>query len=138
MSATTDSCRKVSGAGIASHFIFGDYGAHVIEVTVVCEGDLTIDGVVAAAECGIVVNLLGVECDCGEGADLVVQNNSAEISEGAKLALRVLREFLLRRQRVTRRGEVSIDERSHRRGADRQRRCEVAGFSGVCVQVVQL
>jgi isoquinoline 1-oxidoreductase beta subunit len=60
---------KGSGVGIASHFTFGGYGAHAIEVTVSSDGDLTIDRAVAAVDCGIVVNPLGVEAQL-EGATI--------------------------------------------------------------------
>jgi isoquinoline 1-oxidoreductase beta subunit len=58
-----------AGVGIASHFTFGGYGAHAIEVTVSRDGELKIDRVVAAVDCGIVVNPLGVEAQL-EGATI--------------------------------------------------------------------
>jgi isoquinoline 1-oxidoreductase beta subunit len=58
-----------SGVGIAAHFTFGGYAAHAIEVTVRSTGDLTIDRVVAAVDCGVVVNPLGVEAQL-EGATI--------------------------------------------------------------------
>jgi isoquinoline 1-oxidoreductase beta subunit len=50
-----------SGVGIASHFTFGGYAAHAIEVTVDDEGELTIDRIVAAIDCGFAVNPNAVE-----------------------------------------------------------------------------
>ncbi|HYC02254.1 MAG TPA: molybdopterin cofactor-binding domain-containing protein [Azospirillaceae bacterium] len=47
------------GRGIASHFAFGTYVAHVVEVTV-ADGDFTVDRVVSAIDCGLVVNPNGV------------------------------------------------------------------------------
>lgn len=58
-----------TGVGIASHFTFGGYAAHAIEVTVGSRGELAIDRVVAAVDCGVVVNPLGVEAQL-EGATI--------------------------------------------------------------------
>jgi isoquinoline 1-oxidoreductase beta subunit len=58
-----------SGVGIAAHFTFGGYAAHAIEVTVHSTGKFTIDRVVAAVDCGVVVNPLGVEAQL-EGATI--------------------------------------------------------------------
>ena len=44
-----------SGIGIATHFTFGGYAAHAIEVTV-SDGQLTIDRIVAAIDCGLAVH----------------------------------------------------------------------------------
>jgi isoquinoline 1-oxidoreductase beta subunit len=52
---------KGRGVGIASHFTFGGYGAHAAEVSVSDNGDLTIERIIAAVDCGLVVNPLGVE-----------------------------------------------------------------------------
>ena len=49
------------GIGIASHFTFGGYGAHAIEVTVSDAGDLQIERIVAAIDCGYAVHPNGVE-----------------------------------------------------------------------------
>jgi isoquinoline 1-oxidoreductase beta subunit len=53
--------------GIASHFTFGGYGAHAVEVTVGSDGDLTIERIVAAVDCGLVVNPLGVKAQLEGG-----------------------------------------------------------------------
>ena len=61
---------KGRGVGIASHFTFGGYAAHAIEVSVSKEGELTIERIVAAIDCGFAVNpnavkaqLQGGTCD---------------------------------------------------------------------------
>jgi CO/xanthine dehydrogenase Mo-binding subunit len=48
------------GRGIACHFTFGSYVAHVAEVSVEA-GAIKIHRLVAAVDCGIAVNPLGVE-----------------------------------------------------------------------------
>jgi isoquinoline 1-oxidoreductase beta subunit len=53
--------------GIASHFTFGGYGAHAVEVTVSKAGELTIERIVAAVDCGLAVNPLGVEAQLEGG-----------------------------------------------------------------------
>jgi len=49
------------GVGIACHFTFGGYAAHAIEVSVNSSGALTIERIVAAMDCGLVVNPNAVE-----------------------------------------------------------------------------
>jgi len=44
------------GVGLATHFTFGGYAAHAIEVSVSQSGDLTIERIVAAIDCGFAVN----------------------------------------------------------------------------------
>jgi isoquinoline 1-oxidoreductase beta subunit len=56
-----------SGVGLATHFTFGGYAAHAIEVTVGDGGELTIDRVVAAIDCGFAVNPLAVEAQLQGG-----------------------------------------------------------------------
>ena len=58
---------KGRGVGIASHFTFGGYGAHAVEVTVDDAGVLVIERIVAAVDCGVVVNPLGVEAQLEGG-----------------------------------------------------------------------
>ena len=53
--------------GIASHFTFGGYGAHAVEVSVSKSGELTIHRIIAAVDCGVVVNPLGVEAQLQGG-----------------------------------------------------------------------
>jgi len=55
------------GVGIASHFTFGGYGAHAVEVHVSKTGELTIERIVAAVDCGLVVNPRGVEAQLEGG-----------------------------------------------------------------------
>lgn len=55
------------GVGIASHFTFGGYAAHAIEVEVGDDGTLEILRVVAAVDCGVVVNPRGVEAQLQGG-----------------------------------------------------------------------
>ncbi len=54
------------GRGIAGHFTFGGYVAYVVEVSVV-GGELAVDRVVAAVDCGLAVNPLGVEAQIEGG-----------------------------------------------------------------------
>lgn len=49
------------GIGIASHFTFGGYAAHAIEVAVSDAGDLSIERIVAAIDCGYAVHPNAVE-----------------------------------------------------------------------------
>ena len=58
---------KGRGVGIASHFTFGGYGAHAVELTVNEGGEMTIERIVAAVDCGIAVNPLGVEAQLEGG-----------------------------------------------------------------------
>jgi isoquinoline 1-oxidoreductase beta subunit len=53
--------------GIASHFTFGGYGAHAVELTVTDRGEMSIERIVAAVDCGVVVNPLGVEAQLEGG-----------------------------------------------------------------------
>jgi len=52
---------KGHGVGIAAHFTFGGYAAHAIEVSVSDKGELTIERIVAAIDCGFAVNPNAVE-----------------------------------------------------------------------------
>jgi len=58
-----------SGIGLAAHFTFGGYAAHAIEVTVSDSGDLAIDRVVAAIDCGLPVHPNAVKAQL-EGATI--------------------------------------------------------------------
>jgi isoquinoline 1-oxidoreductase beta subunit len=55
------------GVGVASHFTFGGYAAHAVELEVDDEGSLNINRIVAAVDCGIAVNPLGVEAQLEGG-----------------------------------------------------------------------
>jgi isoquinoline 1-oxidoreductase beta subunit len=52
---------KGHGVGLAAHFTFGGYAAHAIEVSVSDTGQLTIERIVAAIDCGYAVNPNAVE-----------------------------------------------------------------------------
>ncbi len=52
---------KGRGVGIAAHFTFGGYAAHAIEVSVTPAGELSIERIVAAIDCGFAVNPNAVE-----------------------------------------------------------------------------
>jgi isoquinoline 1-oxidoreductase beta subunit len=52
---------KGHGIGFASHFTFGGYTAHAIEVSARNDGDWRIERCVCVADIGIVVNPAGVE-----------------------------------------------------------------------------
>ena len=54
------------GIGLASHFTFGGYAAHAIEVTVK-DGKLTIERVVAAIDCGLAVHPNAVDAQLQGG-----------------------------------------------------------------------
>ena len=54
------------GVGIASHFTFGGYAAHAIEVTVT-DGELRIERIVAAIDCGFAVHPNAVEAQLEGG-----------------------------------------------------------------------
>ena len=54
------------GIGLASHFTFGGYAAHAIEVTVE-NGNLTIERIVAAIDCGLAVHPNAVDAQLQGG-----------------------------------------------------------------------
>jgi len=54
------------GIGLATHFTFGGYAAHAIEVTVV-NGNLTIERIVAALDCGLAVHPNAVDAQLQGG-----------------------------------------------------------------------
>lgn len=58
---------KGHGVGIATHFTFGGYAAHAIEVSVTPEGKLTIERIVAAIDCGFAVNPNAVQAQLQGG-----------------------------------------------------------------------
>lgn len=49
------------GVGVACHFTFGGYSAHALEVEVTEEGELSIERIIAAIDCGYAVNPNAVE-----------------------------------------------------------------------------
>jgi isoquinoline 1-oxidoreductase beta subunit len=58
-----------TGVGLAGHFTFGGYAAHAFEVTVDDEGELSIDRIVAAMDCGYAVHPNAVKAQI-EGATI--------------------------------------------------------------------
>jgi isoquinoline 1-oxidoreductase beta subunit len=57
---------KGRGIGLATHFTFGGYAAHAMEVTVT-DGKLTIERIVAAIDCGYAVHPNGVDAQLQGG-----------------------------------------------------------------------
>jgi len=55
------------GVGLATHFTFGGYTAHAVEVTVNPQGQLQIERIVAAIDCGFAVNPQAVEAQLQGG-----------------------------------------------------------------------
>ncbi len=55
------------GVGLATHFTFGGYSAHAIEVSVSAQGRLRIERIVAAIDCGFAVNPQAVEAQLQGG-----------------------------------------------------------------------
>jgi isoquinoline 1-oxidoreductase beta subunit len=55
------------GRGIACHFTFGSYAAHVAEVSVGAGGEIEVHRLVTAVDCGIAVNPAGVEAQAAGG-----------------------------------------------------------------------
>jgi isoquinoline 1-oxidoreductase subunit beta len=55
------------GLGLASHFTFGGYAAHAIEVAVNPAGELSIERIVAAIDCGFAVHPNAVEAQLQGG-----------------------------------------------------------------------
>ncbi len=55
------------GVGIATHFTFGGYAAHAFEVEVSSQGELSIERIVAAIDCGFAVNPQAVEAQLQGG-----------------------------------------------------------------------
>jgi isoquinoline 1-oxidoreductase beta subunit len=53
--------------GFAAHFTFGGYAAHVVELSATRAGDVRVHRIVAAIDCGIVVNLSGAEAQVQGG-----------------------------------------------------------------------
>jgi isoquinoline 1-oxidoreductase beta subunit len=76
------------GVGLATHFTFGGYAAHAIEVSVSHSGELTVERIVAAMDCGFAVNPRGVEAQLQGGTiDGLSTALNLEISvDGAQVA----------------------------------------------------
>jgi isoquinoline 1-oxidoreductase beta subunit len=59
--------REGRARGIAAHFTFGSYAAHVAEVSADATGGIRVHRVVCAVDCGIVVNRSGAEAQVEGG-----------------------------------------------------------------------
>jgi len=67
-SAATASHRgERRGLGLAAHFTFGGYAAHAVQVKVGMRGELSLERIVCAVDCGRAVNPLGVEAQMQGG-----------------------------------------------------------------------
>ncbi len=79
-----------TGVGLATHFTFGGYAAHAFEVTVGDGGELSIDRIVAAIDCGYAVHPNAVEAQMqgatvdgisvAMGQEITVQNGRVQQS----------------------------------------------------------
>ena len=58
---------KGRGVGLAAHFTFGGYAAHAMEVSIDPQGQLTIERIVAAIDCGFAVHPQAVEAQLQGG-----------------------------------------------------------------------
>jgi isoquinoline 1-oxidoreductase beta subunit len=70
------------GRGIAGHFTFSSYCAHVVEVSV-ANGKLTVERVVSAIDCGFAVNPLGVRAQVEGGI-----NDALSVALGQEITIR--------------------------------------------------
>ena len=73
------------GRGIAGHYTFSSYCAHVVEISV-ANGKLTVERVVSAIDCGFAVNPLGVRAQVEGGINdalSVALGQAITIEEGA-------------------------------------------------------
>ncbi|MEE9464283.1 MAG: xanthine dehydrogenase family protein molybdopterin-binding subunit [Candidatus Neomarinimicrobiota bacterium] len=70
--------KKGRGRGLAVHFMFGAYIAQVVEVSVDAKGSLKVHKVVAAVDCGIVVNPSGAQAQLEGG---ILQGLSTALHE---------------------------------------------------------
>jgi len=70
------------GMGIAAHFTFGGYAAHVIEVATGDKGDVRVVRIVAAIDCGLVINPIGAMAQAEGG---ILQGLSAAMHEQVEI-----------------------------------------------------
>jgi isoquinoline 1-oxidoreductase beta subunit len=98
------------GRGIACHFTFGSYVAHVAEVSMERTGTVKIHRLVAAVDCGIAVNPLGVEAQViGATLDGLNAALQAEVTiAGGKAEQSNFHDYLLLRHDEAPRVEVFI------------------------------
>jgi isoquinoline 1-oxidoreductase beta subunit len=73
---------KGRGRGIAAHFTFSSYCAHVVEVSV-AEGKLSVERVMSAIDCGFAVNPLGVRAQVEGGI-----NDALSVALGQEITIR--------------------------------------------------
>jgi isoquinoline 1-oxidoreductase subunit beta len=73
---------KGQGRGIAGHFTFSSYCAHVVDVTV-ADGKLAVDRVVSAIDCGFAVNPLGVRAQVEGGI-----NDALSVALGQEITVK--------------------------------------------------
>lgn len=70
------------GRGIAGHFTFSSYCAHVVDVSV-ANGKLTVERVVSAIDCGFAVNPLGVRAQVEGGI-----NDALSVALGQEITIK--------------------------------------------------
>jgi len=98
------------GRGIACHFTFGSYAAHVAEVSVDANGAIKIHRLIAVVDCGTPVNPLGVEAQTiGATLDGLNAALQAEVTiAGGRVEQSNFHDYLLLRHADAPRVEVSI------------------------------
>ena len=87
--------------GIASHFTFGGYAAHVVEVARAADGGVRVARVVCAVDCGVVVNRSSAEAQAQGGVlDALGAALHGEITvEGGRVRQRGFADYRLLRLR---------------------------------------
>src|SRR6185369_4954790 len=98
------------GRGIACHFTFGSYAAHVAEVSVDANGAIKIHRLIAVVDCGTPVNPLSVEAQTiGATLDGLNAALQAEVTiAGGRVEQSNFHDYLLLRHADAPRVEVSI------------------------------
>ena len=103
------------GQGLACHFTFGGYAAHVIEVRVSAAGELVVERVVCAVDVGRIVNPTGVEAQM-QGA--VIDGLAAAllqevVVEHGRIATQTFADYPLLPLALAPRIEVLLTESAH-------------------------
>ena len=93
--------------GIAGHFTFGSYAAHVVEVSRGAAGRLRVDRIVSAVDCGLVVNRSGAEAQVEGG---VLDGLSAAMYGGVTVAGGRAQQSNFHQYRMLRMSEAPIVE----------------------------
>ena len=88
--------------GIAGHFTFGSYAAHVVDIARAADG-FRVERVVVAVDCGLVVNRSGAEAQVQGG---VLDGLSAALYGGVTVEAGRVRETNFDRYRLTRMREA--------------------------------